>query len=831
MSIGRGTQVRIVRGKHAGTSGTVFWFGADRYRDGLRLGVRGPNEDTLWVHESLVEVIAPSAPSRTPWLGPTFHKHDVAVILYQNKVHHLPVSWVGAATHAAGQRLGLGPVGEISLWLNAQDIVPNPPDPMPAEPVGPLPQTLAACMRLLESVDERARLAGGRGLLALPEPARAQSADGIMVNGKATLQYDEPSREHADPSAIAPDVRARIQQAVDSGCTLERAVQAALGVELREGRLSMAVGHRAWPGMGVPRFRLNTAVAAARAAGLLGASLDLRDSTAVDVVALSGLRGLEALSVTFCTSLRRLVADLPDLRSLHAHKATSLTGLPGLEQAPLETLLIEDAPSLCALPGLPSATSVTLRRCGLRDLDALRGGPVEALEIRDCTALGSLAVLSTLRALRVLRLEGLPLQALPELPSLHTLEIRRAPWLADIRALSAVPSLRSLVLRDCAVLSDLSPIDGLPVLESVSLQDNPQLGDVSALGRLPRLSWLDLHGMSLPRPLLAAVLPSLERARFSLGPTVPLPDPDRFPLRAPEPVEAPPLEEAPRLTTEERKQLTQLRQALSADAASRVAAYELMVALGSRAITADLVRGLSVDAQGAVQVSESARRRAHLRDAEHRLLSALVSLRAAGMLDHVGVLDIRQPLSDLSILSGLPALRCLRLWLPPGTRDLSALAGLPALEELVVRPKRGMHWHQAPLDLSGLSGLSGLRRLAILGCDGTQDFAPLRALSGLEALDLSLGESALQTDTDLEFLQGMRALRHLRLQNRLGLSNTAALSALSRLQTIDLSGTGIESLRPLGGCTSLGIIWAQGCKHLEDVRPVLGLPRLRALQV
>lgn len=57
----RGDVVRIVSGKSAGATGTVFWIGPNKFGPGKRLGVRSSADaEALWVDETAVE-LAPIA--------------------------------------------------------------------------------------------------------------------------------------------------------------------------------------------------------------------------------------------------------------------------------------------------------------------------------------------------------------------------------------------------------------------------------------------------------------------------------------------------------------------------------------------------------------------------------------------------------------------------------------------------------------------------------------------------------------------------------------------------------------------------------------------------
>lgn len=62
-SFEKGDRVRIISGASGvGLICEVFWTGASKYGDGMRYGVRGPDEETYWVDGNQVEA-DPSAPA------------------------------------------------------------------------------------------------------------------------------------------------------------------------------------------------------------------------------------------------------------------------------------------------------------------------------------------------------------------------------------------------------------------------------------------------------------------------------------------------------------------------------------------------------------------------------------------------------------------------------------------------------------------------------------------------------------------------------------------------------------------------------------------------
>lgn len=147
----KGDRVTITTGNGKGQSGAIFWTGPDKYRGGLRLGVRADDGETYWVSETEVQpaTTPASSPSVAPAaVGPTFGKGDRVRYRSQGQEGAGTVFWIGESRSGGGQRLGIRAdhSPEDAVWLDARFASPlseeddTPPDmPLPPPPTMDLP--------------------------------------------------------------------------------------------------------------------------------------------------------------------------------------------------------------------------------------------------------------------------------------------------------------------------------------------------------------------------------------------------------------------------------------------------------------------------------------------------------------------------------------------------------------------------------------------------------------------------------------------------------------------------------------------------------------------
>ena len=145
----KGTRVRITAGEGEGVTGSVFWTGKDRYREGmLRLGVRGDDGETYWASQSDVNVCDDPLPA-----GEHFEKDDRVQFRVRGEQGTGTVFWIGESRNGPGQRLGIRDDAnpEDAVWLDARmvkhldaDADPGPaPAPERGTPTPPAPRAEA----------------------------------------------------------------------------------------------------------------------------------------------------------------------------------------------------------------------------------------------------------------------------------------------------------------------------------------------------------------------------------------------------------------------------------------------------------------------------------------------------------------------------------------------------------------------------------------------------------------------------------------------------------------------------------------------------------------
>jgi hypothetical protein len=173
---------------------------------------------------------------------------------------------------------------------------------------------------------------------------------------------------------------------------------------------------------------------------------------------------------------------------------------------------------------------------------------------------------------------------------------------------------------------------------------------------------------------------------------------------------------------------------------------------------------------------------------------------------------------DLAPLGRFGELRT--LYLEGQTKNLEVISGLRSLDDLTLRSIT------LP-DLTLLLRLTGLRSLD-LKLGGTRDLALLPRIGELRYLELWMIKGL----SDVSAIGGVESLRSLFLQALPQVRTLPDLSRLGSLRRVHLETMkGLTDLRPLATAPSLEEILLVDMRHLapEDLRPLLGLPRLRAV--
>ena len=115
----KGSRVRIKTGPQTGVMGSIFWTGKDKYRGGMRFGIRGDDGETHWVSESDVEPT--DAPEPEIEQGETFDKGDRVEFKNRGNTGTGTVFWTGDSRQG-GQRLGVRDDADPdnAVWIDAR---------------------------------------------------------------------------------------------------------------------------------------------------------------------------------------------------------------------------------------------------------------------------------------------------------------------------------------------------------------------------------------------------------------------------------------------------------------------------------------------------------------------------------------------------------------------------------------------------------------------------------------------------------------------------------------------------------------------------------------
>lgn len=118
----KGDRAVIRSGKDAGTAGTIFWSGENKYGPGYRYGMRTDDGATLWVDEGQLgggdAAPPPPAPSST-----TFDKGDrVKITKGPSSGTEGEIFWVGDSKFGPGKRYGLKDDDGESHWADGHQV-------------------------------------------------------------------------------------------------------------------------------------------------------------------------------------------------------------------------------------------------------------------------------------------------------------------------------------------------------------------------------------------------------------------------------------------------------------------------------------------------------------------------------------------------------------------------------------------------------------------------------------------------------------------------------------------------------------------------------------
>jgi Leucine-rich repeat (LRR) protein len=237
-----------------------------------------------------------------------------------------------------------------------------------------------------------------------------------------------------------------------------------------------------------------------------------------DLRPLSGLRKLQALTLTACPGL----SDLGPLRHMPQLAKMSLR-LSGYSKLPANKALTDLSP-LADVPNLEELRLEGLS--GLRDLGPLANlRRLQTLELAVPIGLSDLKPLGQCTGLRTLRVSGVKASDLAPLASLSELRhleiyapqsfgdtipddditligglkrlesLRLSAPVEDLGPLAKLANLTQMELAYCHNVKDLKPVGTLPALTDLSLKSCGQVADLAPLGNLASLKSLRLDSL------------------------------------------------------------------------------------------------------------------------------------------------------------------------------------------------------------------------------------------------------------------------------------------------------------------------------------------------
>lgn len=132
----KGTRIQIVKGKHKGVNGTVFWEGPNKWGEGTRLGVEGDDGQTYWVASSNVEPLT-KAQDAGPPPPPELSKGDRVAWKNRGDAGTGTIFWVGQ-TKSGRPRVGINDdEAEDAVWVDARAVTKLEDEPGPPPGASP----------------------------------------------------------------------------------------------------------------------------------------------------------------------------------------------------------------------------------------------------------------------------------------------------------------------------------------------------------------------------------------------------------------------------------------------------------------------------------------------------------------------------------------------------------------------------------------------------------------------------------------------------------------------------------------------------------------------
>ncbi len=593
--------------------------------------------------------------------------------------------------------------------------------------------------------------------------------------------------------------------------------------------------------------------------------LSLSGCTALaDITALGGLTSLAILSLCRCTAvtslaplgaLKRLehldlsasgVTDLRGIERLTALSSLKLGGMDGLTTVrpltslrALESLSLALADGMAELDGLDALTGLKMLdlsgSVAVRDLRALRAlRALEVLNLSNCTALADLDGVQELRALRKLDLTSCAALSVESLALLHGAKslVRLSLW-----EVTAVPEAHRRILHETKVGAFLEALRS----------EIRQLQDLASQGvALKRALETVRRSLSVPSTLLPEVAEALFERAVGLAHS--------------------PQAAAPRAEGATPTQRARVLALIGkGDMASVHEGIDLARALDDAELWFHLATGLSVDADGRIQMPKDSvvRQRVKVAFREEvalwamakagtlgavrslfiesgslltadplRGLSALTALhiRAEQIVD-AEALNTLTALEELSLsagaalggfgtggLRGLVVLRDLSLGNADGLQDLDAIRGLPRLERLHV-------YRAGIVGIERMGALPRLRRLELSDCPKLASLTGCANLPRLEELTITSCDAL----PDVRGIRGAKRLKKVELRSLNGLESLEGLQGLPALRDLFVTSESLTHLGALVDLPALKEVWLSGCRSLSNYGALAALPQLKRL--
>lgn len=124
---GRGAEVKIVRGKEAvGVVGEIFWWGESKYGEGMRAGVKGPDDTSYWIDEENLgwpDEEIPEEVLEAAAAAPNMGKGDrVRVTSGRDSGKEGVIFWWGESKYGDGMRAGFKTDEDQTIWSDAGEL-------------------------------------------------------------------------------------------------------------------------------------------------------------------------------------------------------------------------------------------------------------------------------------------------------------------------------------------------------------------------------------------------------------------------------------------------------------------------------------------------------------------------------------------------------------------------------------------------------------------------------------------------------------------------------------------------------------------------------------